>query len=50
MVFLFPLLVEFGVVWCFVGSAAARLVEVLDDLLSLLPHRSGGAEYDLQLI
>ncbi len=50
MVFLFPLLVEFGVVWCFVGSAAARLVEVLDDLLSLLPHSSGGAEYNLQLI
>ncbi len=40
MVFLFPLLVEFGLVWCFVGSRAARHAEVLDDLLSLLPHRS----------
>lgn len=50
MVFLFPLLVEFCVVWCFVGSPAARHVELLDDLLSLLPRRAGGAEYNLQLI
>lgn len=50
MVFLFPLLVEFGVVWCFVGSPAAWHVELLDDLLSLLPRRSGGAEYNLQLL
>ncbi len=50
MVFLFPLLVEFGVVWCFAGSPAARHVEVLDDLLSLLHHRSGGPEYNFQLI